>query len=97
MAELVRFYLWNLSHVSCQPLKESKKAFPVNLRIQLPVSFVLVVTKPGRSCFLLPLKAQLENKEEAQEVFVSLAAAKEIRVGAVITTALSELDGIFTL
>lgn len=46
---------------------------------------------------MLLLKAVLENKEEVQEMFVSLAAAKEIRIGAVITTALSELDGIFTL
>lgn len=55
------------------------------------------MTKARSDCCKLPLKTLKDDKEEAQEVTASLAAAKEFSMNAAKVAVLSDLDEIFTL
>lgn len=59
----------------------------------MAIGFLIVLTKPGSNCSLLPLKAPEEDaNEKIQKMSVSLAAAEEISVGAaVVAVFVSEL------
>lgn len=43
------------------------KSLSINLRIQYPINFLLLVVKPESDCSYLSLKAPEEDKDEIQE------------------------------